>query len=67
VVAIDHTVVFGDDQRIAECLALLPTSVTINTSFVERENLTFRQHNRRLPRKTNAFSKELSWLEKQVW
>jgi IS1 family transposase len=65
--AVDHNVVFGDDQRIAECLALLPTSVTINTRFVERENLTFRQHNRRLTRKTNAFSKELSWLEKQLW
>src|SRR5712692_2216152 len=45
----------------------LPTSATINTSFVERENLAFRQHNRRLTRKTNACSKELPWLEKQLW
>jgi hypothetical protein len=29
--------------------------------------LAFRQHNRRLTRKTNAFSKELPWLEKQLW
>ena len=41
--------------------------MTVNTSDVERENLTLRQHNRRLPRKTNAFSKELPWLEKQLW
>jgi IS1 family transposase len=27
------------------------------------ENLTLRQHNRRLTRKTNGFSKELTWLE----
>jgi IS1 family transposase/transposase-like protein len=67
VVAVDHKVVFGDDQRVAACLALLPTSATINTSFVERENLAFRQHNRRLTRKTNAFSKERPWLEKQWW
>jgi hypothetical protein len=48
-------------------LAALPTSTTINTSFVERDNLTLRQHNRRLTRKTNAFSKELPWFEKQLW
>src|SRR5579871_5482681 len=26
-----------------------------------------RQHDRRLTRKTNGFSKELPWLEKQLW
>jgi IS1 family transposase/transposase-like protein len=67
VVAVDHHVVFGDVQGIATLLASLPTSATINTSFVERENLALRQHNRRLTRKTNAFSKELPWLEKQLW
>ena len=67
VVAVDHKVVFGDAERIAALLAMLPTSATINTSFVERENLAFRQHNRRLTRKTNGFSKELPWLEKQLW
>lgn len=44
-----------------------PVSTLINTSFVERDNLTLRQHNRRLTRKTNGFSKELSWFEKQLW
>jgi hypothetical protein len=39
VVAVDHHVVFGDAQHIAALLATLPTSVTINTSFVERKNL----------------------------
>jgi IS1 family transposase/transposase-like protein len=67
VVAVDHHVVFGDVQGIATLLASLPTSATINTSFVERENLALRQHNRRLTRKTNAFSQELPWLEKQLW
>jgi hypothetical protein len=67
VVAVDHHVVFGDAQRMAVLLAALPTSATINTSVVERENLALRQHNRRLTHKTNAFSKELSWLEKQLW
>jgi hypothetical protein len=42
-------------------------STMINTSFGEPENFTLRQRKRRLRRKTSGFSKELSWLEKQVW
>jgi IS1 family transposase len=67
VIAVSTKVVFGDAARLDACLQSLPTSQTINTSFVERENLTLRQHNRRLTRKTNGFSKELPWLEKQLW
>ena len=37
------------------------------TSDVERENLTWRQHNRRLTRKTKGFRKALTWLEKHRW
>ena len=60
-------VVFGDADAITARLEALSTSTTVNTSFVERENLSLRQHNRRLTRKTNGFSKELTWLEKQLW
>jgi IS1 family transposase/transposase-like protein len=67
VVAVSTKVVFGDAKRVEACLQSLPTSQSVNTSFIERENLTLRQHNRRLTRKTNGFSKELSWLEKQLW
>jgi hypothetical protein len=48
-------------------LAESPVSNTINTSFVERDNLTQRQINRRVTRRTNGFSKELPWFEKQLW
>jgi len=67
VVAVSTKVVFGEAAAIRARLAVSPTSTTINTSFVERDNLTLRQQNRRLTRKTNGFSKELVWLEKQLW
>jgi IS1 family transposase len=67
VVAVSTKVVFGAEARLQACLHASSTSQAINTSFVERENLTLRQHNRRLSRKTNGFSKELCWLEKQLW
>jgi hypothetical protein len=59
--------VFGSAEAVQGCLAASSASTTINTSFVERDNLTLRQQNRRLTRKTNGFSKELSWLERQLW
>lgn len=67
VVDIRSRVVFGDADAVEARLAESPVSNTINTSFVERDNLTQRQINRRVTRRTNGFSKELPWFEKQLW
>ncbi len=67
VVAVTNQVVFGSADSIATRLAALPTSAAINTSFVERDHLSLRQHSRRLTRAANGFSKERPWLEKQLW
>jgi IS1 family transposase len=39
----------------------------ITTVYIERHNLTLRQENRRLTRKTIAFSKRVKWLEAQMF
>jgi IS1 family transposase len=67
VIDVRSQVVFGDSDAVEARLAHSPVSNMINTSFVERDNLTQRQINRRLTRRTNAFSKELTWFEKQLW
>jgi hypothetical protein len=64
VVAVTTKVIFGEPDAIAARLASLPTSTTVNTSYVERENLTLRQRNRRVTRKTNVLIVNyfLTWM-----
>jgi IS1 family transposase len=67
VVRVQAHVVFGNPQTVAAYLQTSPVSTAINTSFVERDNLTQRQSNRRLTRRTTGFSKDIHWFEKQLW
>ncbi len=57
-IRVGSDVVFGDESKIKEMLKRSPVSCCINTTFVERNNLTMRERNRRLTRKTMGFSKE---------
>jgi IS1 family transposase len=66
VVSITSRVVFGTEPAVEAKLKQSPVSRAINTSFVERNNLTLRHHNRRLVRKTIAFSKKQERLEQQL-
>lgn len=66
VVEITSRVVFGTEKAVANQLKQSPVSKHINTSFVERNNLTMRHQNRRLTRKTIAFSKKRERLEQQL-
>ncbi len=66
VVKVTTSIVYGNDEQITAALADSPVSRVINTSGVERNNLTIRQHSRRLTRKVNAFSKDRDYLEHQL-
>jgi IS1 family transposase len=66
VVNVTTRIVYGSEQQVSAALQDSPVSTTINTSGVERNNLTIRQHARRMGRKVNAFSKEPDYLEHQL-
>jgi hypothetical protein len=55
-IRITHKVVHGDPKEVPEIMGL-------NTAYVERTNLTSRQMNGRMVRKTLSFSKEEEMLE----
>lgn len=57
-VDVEKKIIFGDEQLLESCLNNSHVSYTINTSFIERSNLTVRQHNHRNERKTQGFSKD---------
>jgi len=61
VVSVTTQVVYGRMKDIMACLK--PPGQTINTSFVERMNLTLRHLVSRLHRKTLCFSKKREYLE----
>jgi len=66
-VHVSTRVVFGTPEAVAASVAHSPVSWTVNTSVVERDNRTQRPRHRRFTRRTNGFSKGLTWFEKQLW
>jgi len=66
VVNVTTRIVYGTEEQIRTALRNSPVSCVINTYGVERNNLTVRQHSRRMGRKVNAFSKDREFLEYQL-
>lgn len=66
VVQVTTRLVFGTEDQLHRLLKTSSVSLTINTSGVERNNLTVRQHSRRLARKVNAFSTKRAYLKYQL-
>src|SRR5207237_6382364 len=63
VIRVTTRIVYGSTAQVAAALRASPVSRTINTYGVERNNLTIRQHARRMGRKVNAFSQDPDYLE----
>ena len=66
VVKVERNIVFGDQNVIDQIIKKSEVSNTINTSFIERVNLTLRNHNKKLARKTLCFAKLKQALESQM-
>lgn len=66
VVRVTTQVIYGTQAQVTQCLQASPVSYAISTYGVERNNLTIRQHSRRLGRKVNAFSKTRRYLKYQL-
>lgn len=65
-VEVERHVVFGTLAEIEAILAKGGCGTKINTSYVERDNLTSRQQNGRLVRKTLSHSKKVNFLRCHV-
>lgn len=66
VVNVTTRIIYGTEEQLRIALHDSPVSRVINTYGVERNNLTVRQHSRRMGRKVNAFSKDRDYLEYQL-
>ncbi len=62
VVEVRRRIIFGTEKEIKQIIG----SQQINTAYIERDNLTSRQSNGRLVRKTLSISKKAYYLQRQI-
>ena len=65
IINVDKRIVFGNEESINKCLEKT-ISNTINTSYIERSNLTLRQNDAHLQRKTLKFAKSMEYFEAKL-
>lgn len=63
-VEVSRRIIFGSEGEIAAVIEADGCGTQINTSYVERDNLTARQSNGRLVRKTLSHSKKVLFLQR---
>lgn len=61
-IKVERKLVYGTKKTLEHRLAQSTISSTINTAFIELSNLTLRQHNKRVARKTLGYSKVKEYL-----
>jgi hypothetical protein len=66
VIEVRRRIILGTEADIVEILKADGCGSQINTAYVERDNLTSRQSNGRLVRKTLSHSKKKSCLQRQI-
>lgn len=66
VIEVRRRIILGTEADIVEILRADGCGSQINTAYVERDNLTSRQSNGRLVRKTLSHSKKKSFLQRQI-
>lgn len=66
VVEVKRQILFGSEAALIQILETDGCGTQINTSYVERDNLTSRQSNGRLVRKTLSHSKKKEYLQRHV-
>jgi IS1 family transposase len=66
VTKVDRRMIIGDKRDFEKALQNSEDSKTLNTSFIERLNLTIRQSTSYLTRRTTCFARFQEFLEKQL-
>jgi len=66
VIEVRRRIILGTEANIVDILKADGCGSQINTAYVERDNLTSRQSNGRLVRKTLSHSKKKSFLQRQI-